>query len=140
MNLATFLSQSQVRLGLVVLVGAASLAVPAKAENPHLVSVAATIGNPSFISPSLTWDSGLTVPFRIAGLGNNPGLQVSLNAKLTSRAILKATTQLNSLVFNTGFTSPSGFSSTLTATATTPGSFAITLAFHPRGSHRLATG
>ena len=42
---------------------------------------------------------------------------------------LRATTALNSVVVNTGFTNPSGFSATVTATSTAPGSSAFTVAF-----------
>ena len=117
-------------LGTVMLVAVASLGTSVNAANPHLVSADSTTGDPIFLSPgNVTWNTGLTVPFKIAGLGNNPGLQVKLNARLDLSIGLRATTALNSVVVNTGYTNPSGFNATVTATSTAPGSFSLALAF-----------
>jgi hypothetical protein len=121
---------SRCRLGLAVLVGAASLAVTVDAANPHLVSADSTMSDPVLGPASLTWDTGLAVPFRIAGLGNNPGLDVRLNAQVDFSALVKATTTANSLVVNQGFTLPSGGTLTLTGTQTSPGSLSFSLTLH----------
>lgn len=115
-------------LGVAMLAAVVSLGVPLNAANPHLVSADPTTGIPVFLSPgNVTWDNGLTVPFKIAGLGNNPGLDVKLNARLGLFIGVKATTALNSVVAHQGFTLPSGFAVTISANITSPGSFATTL-------------
>jgi hypothetical protein len=88
----TLLSWCRVRFGLVVLVGVASLTAPANASNPHLVKADPMMGEPIFVSPSLTWDTGLIVPFKIAGLGKNEGLDVTLDGTLTIQGDVDETT------------------------------------------------
>jgi len=129
---STFLRRWRVQLGVIVVAGAAAcLAVPVHAQNPHLVSANPTIGDPIQVPPNLTWDTGLVVPFRIAGLGNNAGLQVSLNAMLTVNAAITATTTFNSLTTNMGFTSPSGFNISLSANTTSPqASIGLSVSLH----------
>jgi hypothetical protein len=114
----------------VVLVGVASLAVPLGAANPHLVLADSSMGNPVFATPNLTWDGGLVVPFKIAGLGNNLGLQVFLNAHLTFKASVTGKTTSNVLVANFGITAPSGGNITLEASASSPGSASLTFDAH----------
>jgi hypothetical protein len=68
-------------LGVLVLASAWSLAAPADAADPHLVSADTTINDPVVSPGHLTWDTSLDAPFRVAGLGKNEGLTVTLNAK-----------------------------------------------------------
>jgi hypothetical protein len=54
----------------------------ADAQNPHLVSADPALSDPIFSSGHLAWDASLNVPFKIAGLGNNKRITVTLTTKL----------------------------------------------------------
>jgi hypothetical protein len=67
--------------GIAVLVAGVFAATAAAAGNPHLESATAGMAGPTVTSPgTIAWKADLTVPFQVAGLGNNPGITVSLSA------------------------------------------------------------
>jgi hypothetical protein len=116
-----FLSRCCAYLGVLVLAGVGSLAAPADAANPHLVSADATMSDPIVIAPGdVTWDTGLDVSFKVAGLGENDGLTATLTAILVFSAHVEASTGLNSITGNLGFIPETGLVLILEWTATPP--------------------
>jgi hypothetical protein len=69
-----------VGLAAVIVVGV--LAGVAGAANPHFVPASASFAGPTVNGPGdIQWDATMSVPFRLAGLGKNAGVTVSLTAK-----------------------------------------------------------
>lgn len=74
-------------VGLLTVAGTGIVASTAAAAHPHFVSTSATVAAPDVTAPAnLTWDTSLVVHFKVAGLGNNQGVTVGLNASGTGFA------------------------------------------------------
>jgi hypothetical protein len=65
--------------------------------------------NDPIVSPGqLTWDASLDVPFKVAGLGKNNSLTVTLTAQVNLDIAVSGVTVPNSVNARFGFTNPPG--------------------------------